>query len=67
EEKIAIAPLKDFLSNLKEKGYIDDTQYQSLENFREGLNSEHHNFIFDKNDEDIRTYAENLINQLSAL
>jgi len=67
EEKIAIAPLKDFLSKLKEKGYIDDTQYQSLENFREGLNPEHHNFIFNKNDEDIRTYAEDLINKLSAL
>lgn len=64
EEKIVLSPLKDFISALKDKGHLDDVQYQNLENFRECLNPDHHSFIFSKNDEDMRNYANNLINNL---
>lgn len=67
EKKIPTVPFKDFIDALKDNGHLDDTQFIAIENFREGLNPEHHNFIFDKNPEDVRTYAENLINRLSAL
>lgn len=67
ERNISLSPLKDFMVALKDNGHLDTTQHQELDDFREALNPEHHDFVFNKNEEDVRTYAGNLLNKLLGL
>jgi wobble nucleotide-excising tRNase len=61
DKKIIFNNLSELLQELLSNQLIDDSNFRKAENFRNSLNSEHHEYVFNRNGEDIRTYADSLL------
>lgn len=67
DRRIEPTSLDELINNLKENELIDNEQYQLLNDFREQLNSSHHNFTSSENAENNKNYANSLLGTLFKL
>lgn len=60
-KKIVFKNLSELIQQLFDNKLINESNFEKAENFRNSLNPDHHEFLLNKNAEDVRSYAKNLL------